>query len=118
MNWLDEGALFSQIGAFLTEDLGRGDITTQATIARNTRARGRFLAKEPMVVAGLEAVEAVFSTLDAQQQLEAFASDGEEGEAGKVIARTSGLADVLLGGKGVSLNLGPSPSRTATTARA
>jgi nicotinate-nucleotide pyrophosphorylase (carboxylating) len=117
MNWLDEGALFSQIGAFLSEDLGRGDITTQATVTRNTRARGRFLAKEPMVVAGLEAAEAVFSTLDSQQQLEAFASDGEEVEAGKVIARTSGFADVLLAGERVALNLLQRLSGIATLTR-
>jgi nicotinate-nucleotide pyrophosphorylase (carboxylating) len=117
MNWLDEGALFSQIGSFLSEDLGRGDITTQATVARNARARGRFLAKEPMVVAGLEAAEAVFSTLDAQQQLEAFASDGEEVEAGKVIARTSGFADVLLAGERVALNLLQRLSGIATLTR-
>jgi nicotinate-nucleotide pyrophosphorylase (carboxylating) len=117
MNWLDEGALFSQIGAFLTEDLGRGDITTQATVTRNTRARGRFLAKEPMVVAGLEAAEAVFSTLDSQQQIEAFASDGEEVEAGKVIARTSGFADVLLAGERVALNLLQRLSGIATMTR-
>jgi nicotinate-nucleotide pyrophosphorylase (carboxylating) len=117
MNWLDEGALFSQIGAFLSEDLGRGDITTQATVTRNARARGRFLAKEPMVVAGLEAAEAVFSTLDSQQQLEAFASDGEELEAGKVIARTSGFADVLLAGERVALNLLQRLSGIATLTR-
>jgi nicotinate-nucleotide pyrophosphorylase (carboxylating) len=117
MNWLDEGALFSQIGAFLAEDLGRGDITTQACVARNTRARGRFLAKEAMVVAGLEAAEAVFSTLDSQQQLEAFASDGEEVEAGKVIARTSGFADVLLAGERVALNLLQRLSGIATVTR-
>ncbi|MDT4898185.1 MAG: hypothetical protein QOH25_3262 [Acidobacteriota bacterium] len=117
MNWLDEGALFSQIGAFLAEDLGRGDITTQATVTRNARARGRFLAKEPMVVAGLEAAEAVFSTLDTQQQLEAFASDGEEVEAGKVIARTSGFADVLLAGERVALNLLQRLSGIATITR-
>ena len=46
MNWIDEGALFSQISLFLREDLGRGDITSQAIIARNTRARGRFVAKK------------------------------------------------------------------------
>ncbi|HEX8708532.1 MAG TPA: carboxylating nicotinate-nucleotide diphosphorylase [Pyrinomonadaceae bacterium] len=117
MNWLDDGALFSQIGAFLAEDLGRGDLTTQATVTRNARARGRFLAKEPMVVAGLEAAEAVFSTLDSQQQLEAFASDGEEVEAGKVIARTSGFADVLLGGERVALNLLQRLSGVATLTR-
>lgn len=117
MNWLDEGALFSQIGAFLGEDLGRGDITTQATVMRNARARGRFIAKESMVVAGLEAAEAVFSTLDSQQQIEAFASDGDEVEAGKVIARTSGFADVLLAGERVALNLLQRLSGIATLTR-
>ena len=117
MKWLDEGALFQQIGAFLTEDLGRGDITTQSTVTRNAHARGRFLAKEPMVVAGLEAAEAVFSTLDAQQQLEAFISDGDEVEAGKVIARTNGFADVLLAGERVALNLLQRLSGIATITR-
>ncbi len=117
MNWLDEGALFSQIGAFLQEDLGRGDITTQSTVMRQQRARGRFLAKEPMVVAGLEAAEAVFSTLDSQQQIEAFVSDGDEVEEGKVIARTSGFADVLLGGERLALNLMQRLSGIATLTR-
>ena len=114
---VDEGALFSQIGAFLNEDLGRGDITTQATVMKNARARGRFIAKEPMIVAGLEAAEAVFSTLDAQQQIEAFVSDGEEVEAGKVIARASGFADVLLAGERVALNLMQRMSGIATLTR-
>ena len=118
MSWMDEGALYSSIGAFLSEDLGRGDITTQATVMRNARARGRFLAKEPMVIAGLEAAEAVFSTLDTQQQIEAFVSDGDEVEAGKVIARTSGFADVLLAGERVALNLLQRLSGIATLTRA
>jgi nicotinate-nucleotide pyrophosphorylase (carboxylating) len=117
MNWLDEGALYSQIGVWLSEDLGRGDITTQATVPRNGHAKGRFLAKEPMVVAGLEAAEAVFSTLDSQQQIEAFVSDGDEVEAGKVIARTSGFADVLLAGERLALNLMQRLSGVATLTR-
>lgn len=105
MNWIDEGALYSQIGLFLREDLGRGDITTQSIIARNTRARARFVAGEKMIVAGLEAAEEVFLTLDSQQQLEAFAADGEEVEPGKVIARMVGFADVLLSAERVALNV-------------
>ena len=105
MNWIDEGALYSQISLFLREDLGRGDITTQSIIARNTRARARFVAGENMVVAGLEAAEEVFLTLDSQQQLEAFVSDGEAVEAGKVIARMIGFADVLISAERVALNL-------------
>jgi nicotinate-nucleotide pyrophosphorylase (carboxylating) len=105
MNWIDEGALYSQIGLFLREDLGRGDITTQSIIIRNTRARARFVAGENMIVAGLEAAEEVFLTLDSQQQLEAFVSDGEAVEAGKVIARMVGFADVLISAERVALNL-------------
>lgn len=105
MNWIDEGALYSQIGLFLREDLGRGDITTQSIITRNTRARARFVAGENMIVAGLEAAEEVFLTLDSQQQLEAFVSDGEPVEPGKVIARMVGFADVLISGERVALNL-------------
>src|SRR5918992_6088821 len=105
MNWIDEGALYSQIGLFLREDLGRGDITTQSIITRNTRARARFVAGENMIVAGLEAAEEVFLTLDSQQQLEAFVSDGERVESGKVIARMVGFADVLISAERVALNL-------------
>lgn len=105
MNWIDEGALYSQIGLFLREDLGRGDITTQSIVARNTRARARFVAGEKMIVAGLEAAEEVFLTLDSQQQLEAFVADGEPVEPGKVIARMVGFADVLISAERVALNL-------------
>ena len=105
MNWIDEGALYSQIGLFLREDLGRGDITTQSIITRNTRARARFVAGDNMIVAGLEAAEEVFLTLDSQQQLEAFVSDGERVESGKVIARMVGFADVLISAERVALNL-------------
>src|SRR4030095_527460 len=114
MTWLDEGALYSQIAVLLREDLGRGDLTSQAIVERNTRARGRFVANEKMIVAGLEAAEEVFLTLDSQQQLEAFVSDGEEIEAGKVIARTSGFADVMLAGERVALNLIQRLSAVAT----
>ena len=105
MNWFDEGALYSQIGLFLREDLGRGDITTQSIVVRNTRARARFVAGENMIVAGLEAAEEVFLSLDSQQQLEAFVSDGEPVEAGKVIARMVGFADVLISAERVALNI-------------
>lgn len=117
MNWLDEGALYSGIGLFLREDLGRGDITTQSVLTRNTRAKARFVAGEKMVVAGVEAAEEVFVSLDPQQQLEAFTADGEEVEAGKVIARTSGFADVLLAGEQVALNLIRHLSGIATLTR-
>src|SRR5256885_8367304 len=88
-----------------------------SVLMRNARAKGRFVAGEKMVVAGLEAAEEVFATLDPQQQLEAFTADGEEGEAGKVIPRTSGFSDVLLAGERVALNLLQHLSGGATITR-
>jgi len=67
-----------------------------------------------MIVAGLEAAEEVFISLDSQPQLEAFVADGEEIEAGKVIARMVGFADVLLAGEQVALNLLQRLSAVAT----
>ncbi len=106
MSWLDNGEVFTNIAEFLAEDLGRGDITTRATIARNISAAGRFLAKEPMIVCGLEIAEAVFMHLDPEQpEMESFVTEGDEVEAGKIFARMAGFADVLLAGERVALNL-------------
>ncbi|MEP6924532.1 MAG: carboxylating nicotinate-nucleotide diphosphorylase [Pyrinomonadaceae bacterium] len=106
MSWLDNGEMFTNIAEFLAEDLGRGDITTRSIVARNVSASGRFLAKEPMVVCGLEVAEAVFMHLDPEQpEMESFVTEGEEVEAGKIFARMTGFADVLLAGERTALNL-------------
>ena len=55
MNWVDEGALYSQIGLFLREDLGRGDLTSQSILARNTRAR-EYELRCPIVDLGVRAM--------------------------------------------------------------
>lgn len=106
MSWLDNGEVFANIGDFLTEDLGRGDITTRSIVPRNVRGAGRFLAKEPMVICGLELIEAVFMHLDPEQpEMESFVAEGDEVEAGKSFARMTGFADVLLAAERTALNL-------------
>ena len=60
MNWLESGEVLNAIGAFLAEDIGRGDITTSATVPADTIGVGRFLAKENLVLCGLDVAEAVF----------------------------------------------------------
>lgn len=69
MTWLDNGDLIADISNFLSEDLGRGDITTQATVPPESRGIGRFLAKEDLVLCGLEIAEAVFLELDPESPL-------------------------------------------------
>jgi len=94
------------IGEFLAEDIGRGDITTQATVPPDTRAQGRFLAKEYLVICGLEIAEGVFVHLDPEiPEIETNFRDGDEVEEGTVFATLKGFADVLLTGERVALNL-------------
>jgi nicotinate-nucleotide pyrophosphorylase len=53
MNWIENGEVLGSIGEFLAEDIGRGDITTQATVESEVRGLGRFLAKEYLVICGV-----------------------------------------------------------------
>jgi nicotinate-nucleotide pyrophosphorylase (carboxylating) len=114
---LDPNVIFNMASSFLAEDVGRGDVTTQATVRPSLRGRGRFLAKEPIVVAGLEVAEAIFSNLEPGMELEAFVYDGERAEAGQEFARIEGLAQVLLMGERVALNLIQRMSGIATVTR-
>ncbi|HKP68610.1 MAG TPA: carboxylating nicotinate-nucleotide diphosphorylase [Pyrinomonadaceae bacterium] len=106
MNWLDNGEVLASIGDFLAEDIGRGDITTQATVAPDVRGFGRFLAKEYLVICGLEVAEAVFLHLDSEiPEIETGFNEGDEVEEGTVFATLKGYADVLLTGERVALNI-------------
>ena len=106
MNLFDNSEVIDAIGHFLSEDIGRGDITTQSTVPPGVRGNGRFLAKEDLVVCGIEIAEAVFFQLDPESpEIESIVKEGDEIKAGAVFATIKGYADVLLGGERVALNL-------------
>ena len=102
---LDPGIIYAYASDLLKEDLGRGDITTQSIVRGGARARGRFLARQDFVLCGLEIAEAVFSTLDANIQLESRVYDGESIRAGSEFAIIEGPAAVLLTAERTALNL-------------
>lgn len=119
MNWLENGELMSAIGEFLAEDIGRGDITTRSTVAADTRGQGRFLAKEDLVICGLDVAEAVFFHLDPDSpEVETTFEEGDEVTSGTVFGMLKGYADVLLTGERVALNLIQRMSGIATLTRA
>jgi len=119
MNFLENSDILADIGEFLREDIGRGDVTTQATVAEDVRGMGRFLAKENLVICGLEVAEAVFAHLDPENpEIESTFNEGDEVEAGTVFATLKGYADVLLTGERVALNLMQRMSGVATLTRA
>ncbi len=118
MNWLENGEILASIGEFLAEDIGRGDITTTATVPQDTRGVGRFLAKEYLVLCGLDVAEAVFFQLDPDVgEIETGYSEGDEIEEGTVFGSMKGYADVLLVGERTALNLIQRMSGIATLTR-
>src|SRR5947208_2667222 len=118
MNWLENGEVLASIGEFLAEDIGRGDITTAATVPAETRGVGRFLAKEDLVLCGLDVAEAVFFHLDPDvSEIETTFTDGDEIPADTTFGMVKGYADALLVGERTALNLLQRLSGIATLTR-
>jgi nicotinate-nucleotide pyrophosphorylase (carboxylating) len=89
----------------LQEDIGLGDITTQATIAPGTMARAELVAKQDFVLAGIDVARQVFGQLDPSAAFEKLREDGQRVQRGDVLAWIKGDAAVLLQGERVALNL-------------
>ena len=88
----------------LAEDVGRGDVTTQATIAPGTRGSARFVARQAGVVAGLPIAALTFTLLDPAVEFATLAPDGSSVAAGETLARVTGDAAALLTGERTALN--------------
>ncbi|MGQ9896841.1 MAG: carboxylating nicotinate-nucleotide diphosphorylase [Acidobacteriota bacterium] len=115
---LDPVAIENLITQFLAEDIGRGDVTTDAILTQEVKARGHFLAKQKLILAGLEVAEMVFQWFNPEIQIETFYLDGDTVPAGKEIARVVGPAHMLLAGERVALNLLQRMSGIATLTQA
>ncbi|SEA53471.1 nicotinate-nucleotide pyrophosphorylase [carboxylating] [Desulfuromusa kysingii] len=89
----------------LIEDIGLGDVTTEATVLFDTVARADLVAKEDFTLAGLDVAAAVFRALNADVKFEKLFADGHPVRKGEVIAWLRGKASVLLQGERVALNL-------------
>jgi nicotinate-nucleotide pyrophosphorylase (carboxylating) len=103
------------VRAFLAEDVGDGDLTSEAVVPADARLDATLLLKEDGVVCGLEVAEAVFRELDPGVRFEPLARDGDrvKGE----VARVSGNARALLTGERTALNLLGRLSGIATLTR-
>jgi len=93
------------VAAALAEDLGSGDVTSEATVPEAAVGHGRVVLKEPGVVFGLDAAEAAFRQAGAES-FERLAPEGEWlGEAPRDVALVDGPARAILAGERVALNL-------------
>lgn len=92
------------VRAALDEDLGPGDVTTESVVAGSARARGRFVARERLVVAGLPVAACVFATIDPAVRWSALMAEGSEAAAGEVMATVEGPGRAILAGERTALN--------------
>jgi nicotinate-nucleotide pyrophosphorylase (carboxylating) len=82
----------------LDEDIGPGDITTAAIVDQGVHGEARLLAKEELVLAGMEIFARVFSFLDPEITLASRYEDGDAVQGGTSIARLMGpLREILIG---------------------
>jgi nicotinate-nucleotide pyrophosphorylase (carboxylating) len=103
--------------AALAEDIGAGDVTTEATVPDGALGTAALLVKEPGVVCGLGVAETAFRALDPDVRFEAFVSDGDVVEAPAVVARVTGSERALLTAERVALNFLGRLSGIATLTR-
>ncbi len=100
-----DNALQELIEKALAEDIGAGDVTSEATIRPESVSVAVMLAKQELVLAGTDVARAVFNRLDPNIQFTTFMKDGDRVQAGTEIARLSGSTRALLAGERVALNL-------------
>lgn len=104
MNRLDFAAVDTLIEAALAEDLGSGDITTDALVDSRTQGSAQILAKKPTVVAGLFLVERILRRLNPDIRVELLVTEGKKVAAGTVLCHVYGPYDALLKGERTLLN--------------
>ncbi len=101
----------------LAEDLGGGDLTAEACVEPDARARAVALAKSELVVCGGDVFRRAFELLDPSATFERVVPDGEEAGGRAPIWRVEGNARALLMAERTALNLVQRMSGTATVAR-
>lgn len=92
------------VRAALAEDLGPGDVTTQAVVTSKLHATAVMRAREPLTVAGLAFAEAAFLALSPRVKVQHLVRDGDRVSVGAAMLKVSGPAWALLSTERVALN--------------
>ena len=101
----------------IEEDIGAGDITSMACVPEGRKARGRYLARQPMVVAGVELLPLIYDLRGGVDSLELKLVSGDRAGPGQVVAEVSGRARTLLECERTALNFLQRLSGVATLTR-
>ena len=103
------------VKAALAEDIGRGDVTSLATVPPATRSRAIMRARESLVVAGLELAVVTFRELSRSLKIKVLVADGQSLEVGDVLLEIEGPTRAILSAERVALNFIQHLSGVATS---
>jgi nicotinate-nucleotide pyrophosphorylase (carboxylating) len=98
----------------LAEDIGTGDITTQATVTNKKKGRAQAIAKDDFLIAGINIFAETFQLLDKSIKVKKLVDDGCRAKKGDVIAEVVGSLSNILQAERVALNLFQRMSGIAT----
>jgi nicotinate-nucleotide pyrophosphorylase (carboxylating) len=112
----DDDHLYAVVGRALDEDVGAGDVTTEATVAEDAPARALITQKAPGVIYGLSAAEVTFALLDPGARSERLVQEGLWREQDGPVMTVEGRARALLTGERTALNFLAHLSGVATMA--
>lgn len=99
----------------IKEDIGRGDITSAAVIDSGAEVSFSIVAKEKMIICGVDVVKRVFKKVDKSVVCTSKFNDGKEANAGDIILEGHGNSISILAAERLSLNLISFMSSIATT---
>lgn len=102
----------------LKEDIGPGDITTDNIVPADEKGQGIIVAKQNLVIAGMQIAEDVFNTLEPATRLTHHVNEGENVAKGTTVATIEATLGTLLKGERTALNFLQRLSGIATQARA
>jgi nicotinate-nucleotide pyrophosphorylase (carboxylating) len=100
---VEQSVIEEAVARALAEDVGPGDVTTQATVPEGVLARGLITQKAPGVVFGIALVKETFRELDPGVGFELMAEEGQWREGGAVL-EIEGSARAILTGERTALN--------------
>ena len=106
------------ISRALAEDIGSGDITTSCTVSPNAEGRGRIVAREPLVLAGIDIARQVFLKVDSGLAITLSQSDGSRAMEGDKLLEIIGDLAAMLMAERTALNFLQRLSGIATLTRA
>jgi nicotinate-nucleotide pyrophosphorylase (carboxylating) len=110
-------AVETLIALALEEDLGRGDVTSEAIFDAAALSSGQIVAKEPLTIAGIAIAAEVFARVDRQTRFIARAEDGKRMGKGEIVAVVEGHTRALLSAERTALNFLQRLSGVATLTR-